>query len=302
MIATNSTFSNPTRDWLTKWQTTHPRPRVKLWAREDLERLVTQHPQVAIRLFSKALSPQGQIEVMKERFWRFTHYTDAPTLSALWEVQQTLELDQQALLAATASEFANGSITDRAWPLLQDGETHVNLFLGALANAMSFVLRAQEAGVRETPYIQAMAYLLMLSLQVIEPDALLAKIEDVFRDSIGEKADVVQEVFLDPVIEQLRAELRDVCTSDCRRVLMDPVELGDKGVKSYWDRNRLKLSTVDEVSKSFLIIEDCKEHCKVGFSLDRKHTCPLANPDQAPTVLDTLKVFKAVLEARIPRS
>lgn len=305
VIATNSTFSNPTRDWVANWQITHPRPRVKLWAREDLERLVSQHPQVAIRLFSKALSPQGQVEVMRERFWRFTHYTDEPTLGSLWKVHSTLDLDPQALIAATASEFANGSITDRAWPLLKDEETRINLLLSSLANSMSFILRAQEAGVRERPYIQAMAYLMMLSIQALEPETLLSEIENLFAESIlarGGKAQVIQDLFLTPVMEQLGAELRDVCTSDCRRVSMDPVELGQEGVENYWDRNRLKGPDLERKGHQFLIIEDKRASCKVGFPLDLKHTCPLAKPDSAPTALDRLRVFRTVLEARVPRS
>ena len=302
VIATNSTFSNPTRDWLADWQSKHPRPKIKLWAREDLERLVSQHPQVVIRLFSKALSPQGQVEVMKERFWRFTHYTDEPTLTELWKVQSTLDLDPQALIAATASEFANGSITERAWPLLKDEETRISLLLSSLANSMSFILRAQEAGIREEPYIQTMAYLLMLSLQTLDPETLLSEIENVFTESIGDKAQVVQEVFLTPVMEQLGAELRDVCTSDCRRVIMDPVELGREGVEKYWDRNRLKEPDMYKQEFQFLILEDKRASCNVGFPLDFKRTCPLADPDETSTALDRLRVFRKVLEARVPRS
>lgn len=302
VIATNSTFSNPTRDWLTTWQSTHQRPKVRLWAREDLERLVSRHPQVAIRLFSKSLTPQGQLEVMKERFWRFTHYTDEPTLEILWEFRSTLGLDFQAVTAATASEFANGSVNHRPWPLLMDQETRVNLLLSGLANSMSFVLRAEEAGVRQRPYIQTMAYLLMLSLQAMPPEALLGEIENVFVASIGDKAQVLQDVFLTPVIEQLGAELRDVCTSDCRRVVMDPIELGKEGVERYWDRYQLEDAVPDKEESRYLIIEDLKAECKVGFLLDREHTCPLTHPDHTPTVLDAFRVFKRVLEVRAPRS
>lgn len=302
VVATNSTFSNPTRDWVANWQSMHPRPKVKLWAREDLERLVSQHPQVVIRLFSKALSPQGQVEVMKERFWRFTHYTDEPTLASLWKQRSTLDFDLLTLIAATASEFANGSITDRAWPLLKDQEVRINLLLSSLANSMSFMLRADEAGIRQEPYIQAMAYLMMLSLQALEPEALLSEIEAAFAQSFGGQSQLIQRIFLTSVTEQLRAELRDVCASDCRRVMMDPVELGQEGVEKYWDRNRLKEFDTEKDSHQFLIVEDKRASCKVGFPLGSEHTCPLTNSDCTATALDALRVFRAVLAARVPGS
>jgi hypothetical protein len=37
VIATNTTFSNPTRDWVTQWQRRHPLPKVRLWDRTQLD-------------------------------------------------------------------------------------------------------------------------------------------------------------------------------------------------------------------------------------------------------------------------
>ena len=38
VIATNSRFSNDTRDWVAEFQATHPRPVIRLWDRDALER------------------------------------------------------------------------------------------------------------------------------------------------------------------------------------------------------------------------------------------------------------------------
>lgn len=46
IIATNSVFSNPTRDWLSQWQASEPRSMVRLWDRERLEQLLSQHSEV----------------------------------------------------------------------------------------------------------------------------------------------------------------------------------------------------------------------------------------------------------------
>jgi HJR/Mrr/RecB family endonuclease len=55
LIATNSQFSNPTRDWVKQWQETNPRPVIRLWDRYNLERHISKHPAVAVRLFPDAL-------------------------------------------------------------------------------------------------------------------------------------------------------------------------------------------------------------------------------------------------------
>ena len=41
VIATNTQFSNPTRDWVKDWQQKYPRPKIKLWDSAHLERLLS---------------------------------------------------------------------------------------------------------------------------------------------------------------------------------------------------------------------------------------------------------------------
>jgi hypothetical protein len=60
VIATNTQFSNATRDWVKTWQAKHPEPRVVLWDHIALERMLSEHPQVVLRLFSHTLSPAGR--------------------------------------------------------------------------------------------------------------------------------------------------------------------------------------------------------------------------------------------------
>ena len=71
IVATNTAFSNPTRDWVREWQGHHPRPVVRLWERARLEKLLSEYPSVVVRLFSKALSIQGRLEVIRYRVWNF---------------------------------------------------------------------------------------------------------------------------------------------------------------------------------------------------------------------------------------
>ena len=80
VIATNSHFSNPTRDWVRQRQQTYPRPRIRLWDRSALERMLLKHPSVVVRLFSNALSAQGRIEAIRSRFWNQCYLPSAEEL------------------------------------------------------------------------------------------------------------------------------------------------------------------------------------------------------------------------------
>ena len=69
IVATNTQFSNQTRDWVKEWQSNCARPIVRLWDRDSLERLVIKHPAVAVRLFPEAISAEGRIAAIRYRFW-----------------------------------------------------------------------------------------------------------------------------------------------------------------------------------------------------------------------------------------
>ncbi|MGY3582547.1 hypothetical protein ACVIGB_008388 [Bradyrhizobium sp. USDA 4341] len=115
VIATNTQFSNPTRDWVKEWQSKHPRPKVKLWDHSQIERYLSRHPDVVLRLYSEALSSQGRFQAMETQFWNKLEFVTPRALADLWKVRRELELTGMGLFAAVVNEFANGSITHRPW-------------------------------------------------------------------------------------------------------------------------------------------------------------------------------------------
>jgi len=164
VIATNTTFSNPTRDWVKEWQLNHPRPIIHLWDKHNLERLFSRHPEAVIRLSMDALTPQGRLEVAKSRFWNYSMYSDRPTLEYLWQHRVELELDYPKFLAIFISEIANGNIMNRPWTNLSDKDLSLRIFGHGLVNLLFFCSRASKAGTSETPYVQGLAFLLLIIL------------------------------------------------------------------------------------------------------------------------------------------
>ena len=49
---------------------------IRLWDRYDLERHVSKHPAVAVRLFTDALSNQGRLEVLRSQFWNAYYFPE----------------------------------------------------------------------------------------------------------------------------------------------------------------------------------------------------------------------------------
>jgi hypothetical protein len=166
VIATNTTFSNPTRNWVKEWQHSHARPTIKLWDKNDLERLLCRYPSATLRVFARALTPQGRLEVIRERFWQHSSYATLEHLSELWAKRNDLSWEGGSLLAVVASELANGSINNHPWLMALECENVLGLLRFGLASALSFCMRAEEAGVDQGPYLEAMGYLILRALAI----------------------------------------------------------------------------------------------------------------------------------------
>lgn len=283
VIATNSNFSNPTRDWVKEWQKDHPRPTVKLWERTELENLCSKNPLAVIRLHAQALSSQGKIAVTKTKLWDYASFTDDPTLASLWKDRKNIAIDERSLFALVASEFANGDIGLRSWALFATDDILISSLCNGLLNFLYLAFRANEHGVRQEPLIRAISYLLVVSIQRVGQSNISSLLSDVWEDREYPKK--VVELILEPVLGTLKTELKDVCASDCSRVMTEPELLQDNEIKQYWQR----LNPNTEYAKDdnrILTIESYEKPCKVGFSVDKDNGCPLCHMENPYSVID----------------
>ena len=169
VVVTNTTFSNPTRDWVRNWQLTHPRPRVRLWDRETLERLLSRHPDVVLRLFSEALSPAGLLKAMQERFWNKLEYTPVRALMSFWTARDTMDIGALDRFALIANELAHGSIADRPWAVQAQPDAMLQTLHIGLVNAVPAAARHQVGSIR--PDLRGLSHLILVALQESRPIA-----------------------------------------------------------------------------------------------------------------------------------
>jgi hypothetical protein len=299
VVATNTNFSNPTRDWVKEWQRDHPRPIVKLWERTELETLCSKNPLAVIRLHAKALSPQGKVEVASSKLWDYASFTDEPTLKSIWEKRESIKLDERGLFALVASELANGDIGERSWALIVSDEILIASLCNGLINFLYLAFRANEIGVRQEPIIRGISYLIVVATQRVEPSSVSSILSNVWEGVEGrEYPEKVREFILEPVLGTLLTELKDVCTSDCRRVMTDPELLQDGEIKTYW--NRLKIGKdAKKEREGILTIESFKDPCVVGFAVGKDVGCPLCHTDKPYSDIgEFIKVINQVIRFR----
>ena len=273
--------------------------RSKLWEKTELENLCSKNPLAVIRLHAKALSPQGKVEVAKSKLWDYASFSDEPTLRSIWKERERISLDERALFALVASEIANGDIGVHSWALYVDHDIIISSLANGLVNFLYLAFRANEMGVRQEPLIRAISYLIVVAIHKIGKVDVASLISNVWDSVEGSSyPDKVREIILEPVLGTLQAELKDVCSRDCQRIMTDPELLHDDEIENYWDRLNPKAAEETE-SKEILTIESYEKPCKVGFVVSKEKGCPLCHIDNPVLAVDSfMEVVDTIIQYR----
>lgn len=297
VIVTNTTFSNPTRDWVKAWQATHPRPKIKLWDHTTLERQLSRHPDVVLRLFAEALSTSGQLQALRERFWNKLEYTPPNTLRQLWSEREALDIGPLERMALIANEFAHGNIEQRPWGGASEPQDLFNTLQIGFLNLPFLWVRARRNGADDAVLVRSFAYLILATLQLVAANLVAECVLKLVTKRDGKTVPrYVVEVLLVPILCQLADEMGDVCSADCDRIFgrdrwtflrqEDPLD-------SYWQRLEQNGAPTDDVPQKYVMVEKTIEPCKVGFEVNDKRLCPLFQVD--PTV-ENVAEFLAIIE------
>jgi hypothetical protein len=106
------------------------------------------------------------------------------------------------------------------------------------------------------------------------------------------------ELLVVPLVGSLRAELGDVCSTDCVRISGDAILLdADLADPSYWDRYILEAPAPRQFELRLLTREKDDAICKVGFDLDAEHRCPLFS--ERVDLGKALDAYSRVLAVRV---
>ena len=256
-------------------------------SKTELESLCSKNPLAVIRLYKKAISIQGNLEVTSSKLWNYASFTDEITLIQLWNNRENIKMDERALFALIASEIANGDIALRSWGLLVSDEDLVSCLYYGLLNLIYLVLRTNERGINQKPIIKTLTYLILLGINRINKKTVVSILENFWKDlNVSNCSDDDKYFILKPILNTLQIELRDVCSSDCGRVSIHSELLDEKEIKRYWDilKQTEYKKTIKEIN---LLIESHVEPCKVGFKLDEKVGCPLCNMEKPHLEIDS---------------
>jgi hypothetical protein len=279
VIATNTTFTNPTRDWVEKWQEKFPHPQILLWDRASLERLLAQQPATVLRLFEGGLSTSGHLRAIRDRFWNLLEYSSIERVKRIWEGRTDLDIGVMERFALIANEFAHGSVDERPWAGASEPNEVFETFQYGMFNLVYLYARVMKTGVDQGPIVRTLAYLLLSTLRDFQPDLISEIFRITLRTANDEPMpDASVAFFVMPILSSLQSDLQLVCSSDCGRFsrndsfkhwdARDPFE-------SYWSRFGRRGIPPKTDDRTYHRLERTSEPCRVGFDLREEAGCLL---------------------------
>ncbi|TZG32411.1 restriction endonuclease [Agrobacterium sp. B1(2019)] len=305
VIATNTTFTNPTRDWVEKWQERFPRPQILLWDRTSLERMLSQQPATVLRLFEGGLSSSGYVRALRDRFWNLLEYSSIERLKRVWIERDHLDLGVMERFALIANEFAHGSIDERPWAGACKPEEVLQTFQYGMFNLVYLYTRIMKTGVDQGPVVRTLAYLLLATVRDFHPDLILEIFKVTLRTDNDEPMPIEGvEFFVMPILDSLRSDLQLVCSSDCGRFSRDDSlkywEDCDP-FQSYWSRFGTRGKSPKSGDGAYHRLERTTEPCRIGFDIGDGGGCPLYQVQPEVGALDIfLSKIAHVVRARAP--
>jgi len=167
LIATNTQFSNPTRDMVEDWQKKHPRPKVLLWQRENLEAQISRHLSAVSRLFTRAMSVQERLAFAGSQFWNHARCPTEDELSMFWRERDNLKWSDQLLIMVLAGEAAHRNLHERAWLATRPRRDIKAVLMTMIANAIPISERAEAFGSREDAMMEMFAHVVLSAIRAL---------------------------------------------------------------------------------------------------------------------------------------
>ena len=301
-IVTNSFFSNPTRDWLAKWQSKFPVPKVFLWDRFTLELMLTHCPQVVARMFGNILTPQGRLEVAKRQFWLHSKFVNSYDLEFFWNNNKTLEWDVESRIAIITSEYINNQFGKRNWAwAISNIDELIDIFKYCSMHAHYFVAVSSDIGLDIDLFIKSFAYILCVLLLKLDSEISEESLEKIFLEPPKGGDVILYYLGMHNILNHLNDELIDICSYGCGKIIMMNKISFDK-FTDFWEKigafQREEGERKDKNGDKF-VVQLNNMPCEVGFDLKKDDDCPLdIYGERENNEIERLIIFKRIIEKK----
>lgn len=287
-FCTNSIFSNPTLDWAREWNRTHEKPKLYTWDRANLAGLVRQYPLVAARVLPEALDDEQRLSLLLQRFSELGEMPSSADRDYFWELPEIVGGHTDVVELLVMFVYSDDDLGRHPWTKLMPTEAD-----GARSALLEAALIVPWRIVSELPRpldalraIRSSAHVIVAVLNSLPAEEIAEILEHPpIEVGPGEDADLQKLVeawkqgLLPYILGDVQLQLRDICATDCARVMADPAAFPPAVDAEEFFR---RLGRRPPKDARQLIIYNRDKPCAVGIPLRRDQDCPVIQ-DVAPT-------------------
>lgn len=285
VIITNSTISNPTRDWVNEFQKNYKVPVITIWQGHDLELLLRKNPRTLSRFLPSSLAFSGRCKVIESKFINLMLLPSGSELKELWEQRLNYLENDFLTLSSVLAEVSYGNVVDYPWGMELKEERLISVLATGMRNFYAFLFRCSSLNIEPKFLIDGLSYLtqcLLLRSGVSTTAKILFEPEFLFEleYELPDKIKINRSEF---IIEAMMHDLAVHCSSKfCSKLSY----LSPKDEPDYFERF---LDNIDkEENKRFIILQSSKDKCQLDL-VSQKDFCPLGDIDDEKNSLVDLQ-------------
>lgn len=301
-IVTSNVVSNKATDWIKEFQSQQKRPKIIIWQRHDIERIMRKYPRTVAKFFPGSLSISGRLEAVKDAFWNSTVLPRLEDVNEFWKELPNLNLDNSSLLPIVIAEASIGKLDRHQWGLVVDEKLLISTFILGIANTPQLVIRFEQYGNSNEPLIEGLSYLLQVALLRLELDTIknvILNLNQYINSAVFSKEQM--NFILGPLINNLYFDLSKHCSQDCPKA--DLLSKESLTAPEFYFRRFFRSRKQNQEQKPSILIQDSKSTCTLGL-VPIGDFCPLFDdiPDNCTdeaTITKLLRFAQKVIRERV---
>ncbi|MBG0785620.1 MAG: restriction endonuclease [Anaerolineaceae bacterium] len=304
VIFTNNVISNSTLDWVKEFQKKNSKPRIVIWQKHDIERILRKYPKTASIFFPGLQTLPEQIESIKQRFWNNIEYPTIIEIERVWSNFQTLNWDGSRLLPFIIADSTSKSLSQRKWGFVISKELLLETLILGLINVPFFVIRFNEYRLDQISFMKGLEYLLQIALIRLDYKEVVEILLNLFDFAENSTLPTTEKInyILQPLINNIFQGLLFHCSKDCERFCNSCLDEGEYK-NSYFSifLNRPEKEVNDKEPHVFISLNMYK--CKLGL-VPINIDCPIIteipkNIVNESVLTELLTVIHKVIKKRV---
>lgn len=250
-----------------------------MWDRENLSALVRRYPLVAARTLPEALENSQRLDLLLQRFDVLGELPSIVDIEYFWNSQESITNHEDIAELIVMFLYSEDHLSARPWMRLLPKSAAPSALLVASYSMPMRLFRVLPRPLDSQRAIRTAAHVISGLLDFLKPETIATLLEEPpfvvlegEEDSHNESVNAWHKHLLPYILGDLQLQLRDICATDCARVMADPAAFAPAVDAEEFFR---QLGRYNPRDTRQLIIFNNEKPCAVGIPLSSGEDCPV---------------------------